>query len=116
MVLVQSRHVHANERNLLRETTDVASSIHVSAMPDPEHEDHQLVILNVVDNSVVADADTKLTATSLELDATRRTWFASESLDRIKQLMGRRPVELPDGFRRGGDVTDRVRHRTGSGP
>lgn len=68
-------------------------------MADPQHQDDQLIILDIVDDSVVADANTEFAVASLELNATRRARVAGESPDRIKQSPGRGLVEFPDGLR-----------------
>lgn len=83
-------------------------------MPNTEHEDHQLFVLDVVDDSVVADANAKLTVTTLQLDASRRTRVTGKRPNRFNQSTGRRPVEFPKSLGRRGDVTDRVRHRPDS--
>lgn len=69
---------------LHHETVDVTSAIHLSAMSDPEHEDYQLVILDVVYDTVVTDADAELSPTSLELNAARRTRVNGEAIDGLK--------------------------------
>jgi hypothetical protein len=42
----------------LHEIADATSPVHLSTMSDPEHKDYQLVILDVVDDSVIANANT----------------------------------------------------------
>jgi len=53
-------------------------------MSDSEHEDHQLVILDVVYDTVVTDADAELSPTSLKLNAARRTRVNGETIDGLK--------------------------------
>lgn len=69
---------------LHHETADATSLIHLSAMSDSEHEDHQLAILNVVYDTVVTDADAELSPTSLKLNAARRTRVNGETIDGLK--------------------------------
>lgn len=90
---------HTSRNSLARLTADTISPVHLSAMADPQYQDDQFIVLDVVDNSVVADANAKFTVSSLELDATRRARVMSKSPDRIKQSLGRGLVELPDSLR-----------------
>src|SRR5690625_2764948 len=83
-------------------------------MSDTERENYQLFILDVIDDSVVADANAELTIATLQLDASRRTRVTGKRSDRFEQSTGRRPIKFPNSFRRRGGVTDRVRHRPGS--
>lgn len=69
-------------------------------MSDPEHEDYQLFILDVVDDSVIANANAELPVTALQLDASRRAWLFGERPDRFEQSTGRLHIELPNDFRR----------------
>lgn len=75
-------------------------------MSDPEHEDYQLVILVVVYDTVVTDADAELSPTSLELNAARRTRVKGEAIDGLKQSTSRRFVELPNSLRYRRGVAD----------
>lgn len=83
-------------------------------MPDTKHKDDQLIILDVVDDPVVADANAKLTVATLQLDAPRRSWVVGERPYRYEQSAGCLPIEFPNGLRRRGSITDCIRHRTGS--
>ena len=74
---------------LALETADATSSIHLSAMSDPEHQDYQLVILDVVDDTVVTDADVELSSISLELNTARRARVNGESINCLKQSTSR---------------------------
>ncbi len=99
-------------RRTCRESTP--SSVYLSTVSDPEHQDNQFIVLNVIDDSVVTDANSELTVTALQLDAPGRAWIACERLDRIEQSTGHLLIEFPNDLCRGGDITDRVWHRTGS--
>lgn len=82
-------------------------------MPDPEHEDYQLAILDVVYDTVVTDADAELSRAFLKLNAARRTRVNGEAIDGLKQSTSRRLVELPYSLRCRRDVANCVGHLTG---
>lgn len=69
-------------------------------MSDPEHEHHQFVVMDVVNDSVVAYANAELAVTTLQLDATCGSRFISEHSDSSEQAAGSRSVELSNGLRR----------------
>lgn len=75
-------------------------------MSNSEHEDYQLVILDVVDDAVVTDTDAELSSTSLELNTARRARVNSESIDGLKQSTSRQFIELPNSLRDRRDVAD----------
>src|SRR5699024_10143900 len=64
---------------------------------------------------MVADANSELPITTLDLDAFREARLTGELPDRVEQSAGRGLVELLDGLPDERDGTDRVHHRTESG-
>ncbi len=58
--------------------------MHLTAMSYPEHEDYQFIVLDLVDDSVVADANAEFTITALQLDTAGRPWVAGQRPDRIE--------------------------------
>ena len=67
-------------------------------MPDPEHKDYQLAILDVVYDTIVTDADAELSPASRKLDEARRTRVSGEAIEGLKQPTSHRFVELPNSL------------------
>lgn len=79
-------------------------------MSDPQHKHDQLVILNVIDNSVIADTDTELAVTATQLQTPRRTRVLCERLDRGLQARNSLRMKPPKSLRGSPRDGDPVRH------
>lgn len=55
--------------------------VDVSPVADAENRDDQYVILDVVDDLIVADTNAALAIASCELDGALRAWFTGQGLD-----------------------------------
>lgn len=84
--------------------------IDLSSVADSQDKYDDFLVEHVVDDSIVADANKKLPATTDQLDAPRGTWVAGEMPDRIDQSTGGGRVELADDLRRRWRVADRILH------
>src|SRR5690625_2977582 len=94
----------------LRPIRPLASPIDLSAVTDAQHQDHELIVLDVVDNPVVSDANAKLAITATQLQASRRAWISCERLDRSLQAYSDLQVKPPKGLRGSPRDGDSVRH------
>lgn len=77
-------------------------------MSDAQHEDDELVILDVVDDAVFANADAALTLAARELDVAVRARVRGEVFDGLLDPLPLIRMNLSEGFRGGGLVGDRV--------
>lgn len=69
-------------------------------MTDPEDQHDQLVVHDVVDDSVVADSDTQFAVTALERDAAGRARVIGKAVDRLENAPRGLSIEFAEGFRR----------------
>lgn len=84
-------------------------------MADAQHQNHQLIILDVVDDAVVTDADAELAVTATQLQTTRRTRILREGFDRYLQACGNLRVKPAKRLRsspRDGDPVGHVSPRS----
>jgi len=77
---------------------------------DPEDQHGQLVVHDVVDDSVVADPDAQFAVAALERDATGRSRVVRKTGDRLEDSPSGLSIEHAESFPRRSDVGDPVRH------
>lgn len=83
-------------------------AVHIAAVSDAQHEDDEFVILDFVDDAILADADAALTFAARELDITLRARVRGEAFDGLLDSLPLIRMDLAEGFRSGGLVGDRV--------
>lgn len=74
-------------------------------MPDAQHEDHQLVILDVIDHTVLAYPDAALTVTATKLDVSLRAWVIREVIYSFLDPQSVTGVDLAEGLRGRGQLS-----------
>lgn len=79
-------------------------------MTDSQHQDHKLIILDVVDDSVIADANAEFAVTAAQLQTSRRTWIFCELLDRSLQSCSNLRMKSSKGLRGSPRDDNPVRH------
>ncbi len=79
-------------------------------MADPEDQHDQLVVHDVVDDSVVAAPDAQFAVAALERDAAWRSRVVRQAGDRLEDSPSGLSIELAESLRRRCDVGDPVRH------
>lgn len=65
-------------------------------MSHSQYQNHELIILNVINDSVVSDANTIFTAAPSESQTSRRAWFVRQRLDRDFETRGNLRVQPPE--------------------
>lgn len=86
-------------------------------MTDSQHQDHKLIILDVVDDPVVADANAELAVTAAQLQTSRRAWIFCERFNRNLQACSNLRMKPTKGLRGSPRDDNPVRHvRPGSKP
>jgi hypothetical protein len=74
-------HDEDRERFLAIEVSPVRSAVDVASMPQPDNRDNESLVLNLVDNPVVAGSEAvKLVSAGKRFD-TRRPWMIDETAD-----------------------------------
>lgn len=58
---------------LVSDAVEIESPIHLTPVPDSQHQHDQLVVVYVVDNTEVTNPNTEFSVTTFELDACRRS-------------------------------------------
>lgn len=82
----------------LRSTRFVASSIYLAAVADPQHQDHKLVVLDVIDDPVVANANAELAVAAAQLQTSGRAWIFCELFNRNLQACSNLRMKRAKGF------------------
>ena len=65
------------------ETARIRSAINLASMADLNNQNQELIVLDVVDDTVVANTNSQLTVSALQLDASRWSRVAGELTNRI---------------------------------
>ena len=95
----------------MTDTDETLLLVHVAPMTQPHHDHHQYVVLDRVDDAVIADADTKARAAP-EGPCTWRSRIVGEQGDRAVDATANLRVELAQVARRGRSKLDPISAHT----
>lgn len=68
-------------------------------MPQPENQKSELIIVDVIDDAVVANSNAKFPFSTFQLNTSRRSWVISEIFDSVCESMRHLRMKCPKSLR-----------------